>query len=1001
MLKSKAFVKRTKKGNVVTVVKEHYLRDDIYCGSRLCTKCGQADPVLAAEPISLKGGDVLGPHYLVPDTNLFLQNMDFVEHPAMRDVIILQTVLEEVKHRNINVYNRLRAVIANPDRRFYVFSNEHHRDTYIEKLKDESPNDRNDRAIRVTTKWYNAHLAAIEKPIQVVMLSNDRDNRLKATADKIPCISVRKYAELLASIAPEIVDLIGAADENGGDQLARDAFEYEEYLSSTAVTGAIKTGSLYQGSLQVNTHNVLEGYIIVSGAGLAENKIFIQGRKALNRAVQGDVVAVQLLPRDQWTRSVDKAIVEDEEDEQAMERAKQEPSPSPSDSSDAVPSGRVVGIIRRSWRPYCGTLDKKSVNLSASAVAGNTTQSVLFYPIDRRVPKIRIRTRQAPQLVGQRIIVAIDQWDRTSKYPSGHFVKVLGQSLEQETETEVILLEHGVPYQPFSKAVLNDLPKDGENWSITEQDRAERRDLRHLDICSIDPPGCTDIDDALHVRKLPNGNYEAGVHIADVTHFVRPRTAMDQEAAARGTTVYLVNKRIDMLPMLLGTNLCSLRSNVERFAFSCIWELNEDAEILNVDFTKSIILSKASLTYDEAQRRIDDTRMQDNLTVGIRKLNDLAKKLRAQRVARGALTLASPEVRFRLEGDAQDPVDVECKELKDTNALVEEFMLLANVTVAEKIFEKFPNTSMLRCHPTPPPENFVELNNAIKPVLGFELDTTSSLALSDSLDKAVLDSDPYFNKLLRIMTTRCMMQAAYFCSGTAPRDQFRHYGLATPIYTHFTSPIRRYADVIVHRLLAATIQPGRQYGEELTDKEQMAALCDNLNYRHRMAQQAGRASVELFTHVYFKGKTLEEEGYVTRILKNGLVALIPKYGVEGVIHTEKYLQFNAATNSLDSVAAVGTGGSGVVTAVANGGSLPVSLKLFSKVVVRVEVVEETRGSGSQKVVISLVKPDIGMSASSSPSPSSSILPEKRGSPVDGEDMDWEANNSDQSAKRKR
>ncbi|KAJ3351591.1 exosome catalytic subunit dis3 [Allomyces javanicus] len=936
MLRNKAFVKKTKKGGVVSVVKEHYLRDDIYCGAVPCNTCGHSTPVLAAAPASL---DTVGPHYLVPDTNVFLHHIDFMEHPGTKDVVIAQTVLDEVRHRNLQIYNRLRTVIANPDRRFYVFSNEHHKATFIEKTDGESINDRNDRAIRVVAQWYSTHLAAHH--IAVVLLTDDIGNRTHAEAAGLRAVSVRRYADLFSAV-PELVDLVGAnGDDDGAIPTKPEAIEYDEYMPPTVLTSGIKAQRFFQGTLSVAAYNALEGSIIANVPGAPDNKIYIQGRKALNRAVVGDVVAVELLPRDQWIGAADQVIVENDDDpvvdgegdvtmsDAAAPAASAEPNP------NALPTGRVVGVIKRNWRPYCGTIDKTSVGMAS----GTATQSVFFFPMDRRVPKIKIKTRQAPALVGQRIIVSIDAWDRGSRYPSGHFVKVLGPALDKETETEVILLEHGVPYEPFSQAVLSDLPPEGENWVCSPEELARRRDLRHLPVCSIDPPGCTDIDDALHVRKLPNGNYEVGVHIADVTHFVKPRTAMDTEAAKRGTTVYLVDKRIDMLPGLLGTNLCSLRSNVERLAFSCLWEMTPAAEIVRVEYTKSIIHSKASFTYEEAQTRIDDARNQDELTNGIRVLNSLAKQLRQMRLDRGALTLASPEVRFRLEGDAQDPVDVELKELKETNALVEEFMLLANVSVAEKIFATFPNTAMLRCHPTPPPESFLQLNQALEP-FGITLDTTSSKTLSASLDAAVVPSNPYFNKLVRILTTRCMMQAVYFCSGTLPRDQFRHYGLATPIYTHFTSPIRRYADVIVHRLLAAAIaHDAFAYGEELTNKDELAKLCENLNARNRLAQHAARASVELFTHVYFKGKTLVEDAYVTRVLKNGVSALIPKYGVEAAITTDQDVwKFDPNLNALEAM----------------DGST--KLRVFSPVKVSIEVVEISAGSGAQKVVMALVDP---------------------------------------------
>lgn len=615
----------------------------------------------------------------------------------------------------------------------------------------------------------------------------------------------------------------------------------------------------------------------------------IVGRSNLNRAVDGDIIAVELLPKSEW-RTTPTGVVVDEEEEQAEEeslKAEQEAAATAA-KEDAVmaepeaekpaaaethkldtpqPCGKVVGIIRRNWRQYCGFIDRKSVHTPAGSSA---PVNVLFYAMESKIPKIKIRTRQAHSLLGKRIIVAIDSWPRTSRYPIGHFIRALGEAGDKSTETEVLLLEHDVPFHEFSKQVLSFLPVEGENWVVQPEHFAGREDFRSLNVCSIDPPGCTDIDDALHVIPLPNGNYQVGVHIADVTHFVKPGNVMDQEAASRGTTVYLVDKRIDMLPSLLGTNLCSLRSNVERLAFSCIWELNKDAEIVNVRFTKSVIASKASLTYEEAQNRIDDASMQDDVTSGIRILNMLAKKLKQRRLDMGALTLASPEVRFSLERDTQDPVDVEMKELKETNALVEEFMLLANISVARKIYEKFPDSAMLRCHPQPPSANFEKLEKAVAR-FGIEIDHSTSKTLSDSLDNAVLPEEPYFNKLLRIMTTRCMMQALYFCSGAQIEQEFRHYGLATDIYTHFTSPIRRYSgkrslfclfffllcrssifveinplyvsflfykilDVMVHRQLHAAIDSSLSYGDELTDKEKMNDLCGSKSLRHRSLQ---------------------------------------------------------------------------------------------------------------------------------------------------------------------
>ncbi|KAI8146735.1 exosome complex exonuclease RRP44-like protein [Fennellomyces sp. T-0311] len=898
MLRSKSFVKKTRKGNVVRVVKEHYLRDDIPCSSLACTQCEQhTPPVLSRNPRTTT--TVSYPHYLIPDTNVFMNQLDIMEHPAIKDVVVLQTVREEVRHLSLPVYNRLNAILADKNKRFYMFANEHHRDTYLEKLKDETPNDRNDRAIRVATQWYANHLKS--QQIEAVMLSDDRANRDKASATGIKCASVRQYVEGMKDV-PELLDTLAAPKDNSNE---KDKIVYDEHLSAAQIQNGIKKGTLVQGTLNISQHNVLEATVFGELNGEART-LYILGRKNMNRCIQGDVVAVEVLPKDQWKRNTSLAV-EDEEDEEKLygEDSLDVDMKDANDTSqdqEGEPTAKVVGVIRKKWRPYCGFIVKKSVHSNSGSTA---TENVLFRAIDRRIPAIKIRTSQAHSLLGARIVVAVDNWPVNSVLPLGHFVKTLGSSGDRETETEVLLLEHDVPYQEFSKRVLDDLPPEGEDWVVTEQHlkHENRRDLRHLDICSIDPPGCTDIDDALHARRLENGNYEIGVHIADVTYFVKPDQAMDAEASQRGTTVYLVDKRIDMLPALLGTNLCSLRSNVERLAFSCIWEINENAEIISADFTKSVILSKHSFTYEEAQNRIDDERMQDDITKGIRVLNSIAKKLRRKRIERGALTLSSPEVRFNLENDSQDPVDVEMKELKETNALVEEFMLLANISVAEKIYSKFPMSALLRKHSAPPVNNFDTLQKALSEV-GITLNVETSKALADSLDEATLPNDPYFNKLVRIMTTRCMMQAQYFCSGTESEPEFRHYGLATPIYTHFTSPIRRYSDVIVHRLLQASIDPDAVYGQELIDKTRMKELCDVLNHRHRMAQQAGRSSVELYTNMFFKNKVQIEEGRVIRVLKNGFVVLAPKYGIESIVYTSKKpgdaspFEYNEEQNSL-------------------------------------------------------------------------------------------------------
>ncbi|KAL6037875.1 hypothetical protein STEG23_028466 [Scotinomys teguina] len=861
MLKSKTFLKKTRAGGVVKIVREHYLRDDIGCGAPACATCDgvHAGPALESQPCDQASSLCPWPHYLLPDTNVLLHQIDVLEDPAIRNVIVLQTVLQEVRNRSAPIYKRIRDVTNNQEKHFYTFTNEHHNyvenigkwgsETYIEQEQGKILN-RNDRAIRVAAKWYNEHLKKVsaESQLQVILITNDKKNKEKAVEE--------------------------------GIQLSHNEIEsgkiiFSEHLPLSKLQQGIKSGSYLQGTFRASRENYLEATVWIHGDREDEREILVQGLKHLNRAIHEDIVAVELLPKSQWVAPSSVVLHDEGQNEDDVEKDEERELMLKTAVSEKMlrPTGRVVGIIKRNWRPYCGMLSKSEIKES---------RRHLFTPADKRIPRIRIETRQASALEGRRIIVAIDGWPRNSRYPNGHFVKNLGDVGEKETETQVLLLEHDVPHQPFSQAVLSFLPK--MPWSITEKDMKNREDLRHLCVCSVDPPGCTDIDDALHCRELSNGNLEVGVHIADVSHFIRPGNALDQESARRGTTVYLCEKRIDMVPELLSSNLCSLRSNVDRLAFSCIWEMNHNAEILKTRFTKSVINSKASLTYAEAQMRIDSTAMNDDITTSLRGLNKLAKILKKGRIEKGALTLSSPEVRFHMDSETHDPIDLQTKELRETNSMVEEFMLLANISVAKKIHEEFSEHALLRKHPAPPPSNYEILVKAAKSK-NLEIKTDTAKSLADSLDQAESPDFPYLNTLLRILATRCMMQAVYFCSGMD--NDFHHYGLASPIYTHFTSPIRRYADIIVHRLLAVAIGADSTY-PELTDKHKLSDICKNLNFRHKMAQYAQRASVAFHTQLFFKSKGIvSEEAYILFVRKNAIVVLIPKYGLEGTVFFEE------------------------------------------------------------------------------------------------------------------
>lgn len=849
----------------------------------------------------------------MPDTNVLLTSMDvFEDAKHFYDVIILQTVLEELRNRSLPLYNRLMALTKSAEKRFYIFFNEFRSETSIRREDGESINDRNDRAVRKAAAWYSSHLRAIakKKAPAIVVLTNDQENRRKSKAEGLDALSLSDYVSDLGD-ADRLLDMVAEGQDNR--QSFGELF-YPAYFSSSKLATGVKNKSLHQGIFHVSPYNYLEGTVKVPSF---DKPLLILGRENSNRSVSGDVVVVEILPKDQWRSASTKVV--DEEEVNANENAEDEDTAdvvvtdaerralqdeareahAAGAESKAQPTARVVGVTTRNWRQFVGTIDSK-----AATPSGRQT-TVFLMPMDKRIPKVRIRTRQADELVGKRLLATIDSWDRDSRYPVGHYIRSLGELETKEAETEALLLVYDVQYRPFPKTVLDCLPAEGHNWrvpqSLEDPGWKSRKDLRSLLVCSIDPPGCQDIDDALHARPLSNGNFEVGVHIADVSHFVRPNNAMDTEATARGTTVYLVDKRIDMLPMLLGTDLCSLKPYVERFAFSTLWEITPDAKVVSASFTKSVILSKEAFSYEQAQKRIDDEQAQDDLTKSMRTLLMLSQKLRAQRMAAGALNLSSPEVRIEADSDETSDAlaDVKTKASLATNSLVEEFMLLANTTVARKIQTVFPQTALLRRHATPPATNFAELSDQLKRMRGFELDVSSSKALAESLDQCVDPEHPFFNTLIRIMATRCMTSAEYFCSGEHAEPEFRHYGLASEIYTHFTSPIRRYADLLVHRQLAYAIgydgQGSERVDEGLRNETRLEKVCANLNFRHRNAQMAGRASIEYYVGQALKARgekapnsKIDVEGYVMKVFENGIVVFVPQFGVEGLVRLEDF-----------------------------------------------------------------------------------------------------------------
>lgn len=987
-LSTKSFFKRTRKGKVVCLVKEYYLRTDIECGYLFGSHVTTQHLKTLIEKVPTN-------QVLVVDTNIALHQIDVLEYasPVTSLVVVLQTVLQELKHLNLSIYRRVLNLLKDENKSFIFLPNELIISTATAQEKDESINDCNDRAIRLAALhlYQLLNIDTESSPTKnVLLLTNDVDNQRKSAKTGLLCMGMRSYVNQFKDSYPELLDV--AAADAAAAPTGRSGPLYPPHLSMSDISVGLRSGTVLKGTIRCKGGGGsacwTSCYVTVhTSEGQPRRVVDINGGWRVNRAVDGDVVAVQLidqalLPGEQEFTS---ALEEGDEDALAavtIGEALIEPTPeaeeglpdtpihsgvanSHAGKSAPVPfrlSGRVVGIIKRNWRQYAGSLldnevanDTDILNDDDDGTGGPGSSSSLengcsytFVPVDRKIPRVRIATRRHDALAGCRLLVAMDSWPATSLYPLGHYVRVLGKDGDKAVETQVLLHEFDVTHEAFTAEVMACLPPS--DWKITSDVIAARTDLRHIPVVSIDPPGCKDIDDALHCIRLPNGRLEAGVHIADVSHFVHPDTAIDKEASHRSTSTYLVERRLDMLPGLLTTELCSLRSKEDHLAFSVLWEFDDEGNIYDVRFCKSVIHSVASLTYDEAQAMLDDPGRVDNVSESVRLLNKLARILRQGRINAGALTLASSEVRFKLDTETQNPTDVTMYALKEANALVEEWMLLANITVSKKVLRHYPTLGVLRRHQPPSREQFAPLLSAATAV-GVHLDISSSKTLADSLDAAVRANDPFFNKLLRIMSTRCMMPAQYFCSGEIPKDQWHHYGLAAPVYTHFTSPIRRYADIIVHRLLSAAIGVIALPAIN-ADRSKQQDLCSHLNRRHKAAQHAQRASVNLHTLLFFKNRPSVEAAYVLSVTDSHVGVLVERFGIEGSIEMKPIAdalnmvtRLDASTHTvyLEDPAAPGK---------TKSKSAPLTFQVFQRVNVSIRVKE--RGTGNRSLIISLV-----------------------------------------------
>ena len=542
--------------------------------------------------------------------------------------------------------------------------------------------------------------------------------------------------------------------------------------------------------------------------------------------------------------------------------------------------GEIVRILERSKRNYVGVLDVSE-------------HAVFLRPDSRKIPvDIYIRRPEAAEgeerqafQNGQKAVVRIIDWQDGSKCPIGEVVEVLGDAGDNTTEMHAIMAEFDLPwrFEPRVEQAADNIP--GE---ITAAEIARRRDFRAVTTFTIDPDDAKDFDDALSIRKIGGGNesnassdegstrWEIGVHIADVTHYVTPGSVVDVEGEERATSVYLVDRTIPMLPEKLSNGLCSLRPHEEKLCFSAVFEMDENLEIHNEWFGRTVIRSDRRFTYEEAQKVIETG--EGDYAVEILKFNELARAMRKKRFAKGAITFDREEFKFRLAPDGK-PLGVYHKVMKESNQLIEEFMLLANRRVAEFIGKnratgkKSGRTFVYRIHDKPDEEKLLKFSDfVIRFGYYFRPDRIKDVSkqMNTLMEKIKGRSE---ENVISTLAIRTMAKAVY------STDNIGHYGLAFPYYTHFTSPIRRYPDMMVHRLLAHYLDNGKS-----ADKQKYERLCEHSSEMEVRAAEAERASVKYKMAEYMLDKVDQEfNGHISGITDWGIYVELDESLIEGMV----------------------------------------------------------------------------------------------------------------------
>ena len=521
--------------------------------------------------------------------------------------------------------------------------------------------------------------------------------------------------------------------------------------------------------------------------------------------------------------------------------------------------GEIVKVIERCDRCYAGVAEV--VSKSAIIVA----------PDSRRMPvDIYLSRKKYPKVQsGDKVAVRVVHWYDGDDMPIGELVDILGATGDNDAEMHAILLEYDLPYK-FEEQV--EKAAEEIDGTITEKDYAERRDMRDVPTLTIDPADAKDFDDALSIRSVGEGLWEVGVHIADVTHYVRPGSVIDDEAIERGTSVYLVDRTIPMLPERLSNNLCSLRPNEEKLAFSAIFTIDEKLKITNEWFGRTVICSNRRFTYEDAQAVIEGG--EGDMKEEILTLHRLAQGMRKDRYRKGAIAFNRREAKFHLDQNGK-PTGVYFKVAKEANQLIEEFMLLANRRVATFCAKKNgkPRTMVYRVHDEPNSEKFERFRTFILR-FGHLFKAQKGLAVAKELNQLMEDvRGKAEENVVGLLAIRSMAKAVY------TTENIGHYGLAFPYYTHFTSPIRRYPDMMVHRLLQRYLDGGKS-----ADRDALEELCEHSSEREVVAAEAERASIKYKMVEFMVDKVGQEfDGHISGLSEWGIFVELEDSIVEGMV----------------------------------------------------------------------------------------------------------------------